>query len=69
MAKPEECCTAARQAIESLYEQTKKRKDLDSADVHLAIQEVMARARASRMRNTDDVKLITKRGLIKPRSS
>ncbi len=59
---------AARQAIESLYAQTKKRQDLDSADIHLAIQEVMAEQALAEPANHDDVKLITKRGLIKPRS-
>ncbi len=59
---------AARQAIESLYAQTKKRQDLDSADVHLAIQEVMAEQALAEPASHDDVKLITKRGLIKPRS-
>lgn len=59
---------AARQAIESLYAQTKKRQDLDSADVHLAIQEVMAEQALAEPAHQDDVKLITKRGLIKPRS-
>ncbi|MRX27730.1 PhoH family protein [Kangiella sp. HZ709] len=60
--------TATRQAIESLYMQTKKRKDLDSADIHLAIQEVMAEQALAEPATNDDVKLITKRGLIKPRS-
>ncbi len=59
--------SAARQAIESLYEQTKRNRDLDSADVHLAIQEVMAEQELANT-TSDDVKLITKRGLIKPRS-
>ncbi len=60
--------TATRQAIESLYAQTKKRQDLDSADIHLAIQEVMAEQALAEPAHSDDVKLITKRGLIKPRS-
>ncbi len=59
---------AARQAMESLYQQTKKSLDLDSADVHLAIQEVMAEQALATTPASDDVKLITKRGLIKPRS-
>lgn len=59
---------AARQALEGLYVQTKKRQDLDSADVHLAIQEVMAEQALAEPASHDDVKLITKRGLIKPRS-
>ncbi len=59
---------AARQAMESLYQQTNKSLDLDSADVHLAIQEVMAEQALAATPASDDVKLITKRGLIKPRS-
>lgn len=58
---------AARQAIESLYQHTQKNSSLDSADIHLAIQEVLAE-RELAAPSQDDVKLITKRGLIKPRS-
>lgn len=60
---------AARQVVEKLYADTAKKKLLDSADVHLAIQEISTELEGTQPKgHVDDVKLVTKRGLIKPRS-
>lgn len=61
---------AARQVIESVYKDTEKKRSVDSADVHLAIQEASADIESleSNKVQGEDVKLMTKRGLIKPRS-
>lgn len=62
--------TATRQIIESLYLETAKNTMLDSADIHLAIQQAHAELEHLNDGNkaSDDVKLMTKRGMIKPRS-
>lgn len=64
--------TAARQVLLSLYQETGKgkNKNIDSADVHLAIQQANAEIETANDKNrvSEDVKLVTKRGLIKPRS-
>lgn len=61
---------AARQVVEGLYADTAKKKMLDSADIHLAIQEASAELEAGQPKGhvDDNVQLVTKRGLIKPRS-
>ncbi|NVK22124.1 MAG: PhoH family protein [Kangiellaceae bacterium] len=63
---------AARQVLENIYQQTGKAKVIDSAEIHLAIQQVNAEmeslGQSPKNQVADDVKLVTKRGLIKPRS-